>query len=616
MKKTKKDRKTAAENADNPPQKKRVWLFQRKRPFEENFDSSGQYIQRNRDWQEVYADYYGPVVEDEKSHKAGKFFLHDYLELGHPNIIGGSFVVLLFILYFAWGIYNLYFLGGEVRTAYNLSGFDISAYTNFLKIAGIAIGVVFLIWIVSLALSYLFVRAFAEIVGVMMFGLCIIEIVLLGFLYWKIEWQYNWIFLAAAIPNFLFLTIWYNKLKKAIYVFRMSTLVVAKQRELLLPQITQTLWILFLSLFHIITSFSTFLNITPTEDLSFTLNGSEITLTAGIIYSIYTVLFVFCVFVVLFVSQGMKMLMIHNWYRGGESMGFWNAFRVIRYRWWGITGYAIASTAVRLVRWGAKLLKGELGPKNIQECFTKTGEFIPNQVNALQKKKDTPIYERLWLGLNKYTLPAVVIENYHFVPALFRSLFLIIRDIPQQYIKASHVNVLFFVIKYALMVINGILGVLVGYFFGYLLGFESTMNFLFAGIGGPLFLWIGGGTSTLIVNDLNNSYITIMYIHTVDEMNKKEEYTIEKLKKLRGDVHILLNKPKWYQFKKMRSYKATLLKNEAHPENQQTVDIFKNQMQKPRWYQIFKKRKWNKFQKRDVKKPDTLENSEPTEEKQ
>ncbi|MHA1561736.1 MAG: hypothetical protein ACTSPA_06380, partial [Promethearchaeota archaeon] len=204
-----------------------------------------------------------------------------------------------------------------------------------------------------------------------------------------------------------------------------------------------------------------------------------------------------------------------------------------------------------------KMIKGEFGPKNIKECFTQTGEIIPTQVNALKTKKGTPWYERIWMSLNFYSLPCIVIENKFYHQALVRSLYLSLRDIPSRYIKKSKVDVLFYFIKYALVIINGIIGTLIGYGFAKLFGLSGTTLYTVTGITIIVFLWVGGGTSTLIVNDLNNSYVTILFIHTIDELNKKEHYTLNELGKLKGDTTIIEveERTKWYQFKKKKEVK-------------------------------------------------------------
>ncbi len=536
--------------------KKKYQFFPKKRKFEENFDSDSNFIPRDKDRLELYSDYYGPIIEDKKGHKAGKFFFEDYYELGHIHRFGEFLLVLLFGLYFVYGGYNLYYLGGVVRDAYADLNIDLTAdYAEFLVFAGYIVLIIIGIWILSLIVSYIFVRIFAEIAGVLMYLLVVIEIGLLILLYVKLDWEYNWIFIIAVVPNVLMLTFWYKKFKKAIYTIRMSSIAVTNQREILTPQITQTMWILILSFFHIVTTLEVFLDITPVDGAQFELSGKAFDLGKDWIYFGYTCLFVFCIFTIYFVSQGMKMVMIHNWYRGGGNLGFRKAYGIIRKRWWGIMGYAINSTIVHMIQAFRKMLKGELGPKNIKECFTMTGEIIPTQVNALRAKKNTPWYERVWMSLNFYSLPAIVLENRLYHRALLRSLYLSIRDIPSRYIKASKVNVLFNFVKYALIIIMGCIGALIGYWFARLYGFSDFTTYAITGLAVPVFIWVGGGTATLIVNDLNNTYITLLYIHTVDDLNGKEYYTLNELKKIKGETTIVNQKPKWYQSKKKRAQK-------------------------------------------------------------
>ncbi|WP_371803398.1 hypothetical protein [Candidatus Lokiarchaeum ossiferum] len=534
---------------------KKFQFFPKKRKWEENYDTNGEFISRSQDRLTLYSDYYGPIIEDKNGHKAGKFFFEEYYELGHIHRFGEFLLVLLFGIYFAYGGYNLYYLGGVVRDAYADLGLSLTTdYAEYMIFVLYIILIIIGIWILSLIISYIFVRIFAEIAGILMYMLVIIEIGLLILLYIKIDWEYNWIFMVAVVPNVLMLTFWYKKFKKAIYTIRMSSIAVAKQREILTPQITQTLWILVLGFFHIVTSLETFLDITPISGATFELQGKAIEVSKGWIYFGYTALFVFCVFTIYFVSQGMKMLMVHNWYRGGGSLGFGKAYGIIRKRWWGIMGYAFNSTLVHMVQAFRKMIKGEFGPQNIKECFTQTGEIIPTQVNALRTKKNTPWYERVWMSLNFYTLPAIVIENRLYHRALLRSLFLSIRDIPSRYIKASKVNVLFNFVKYALIIINGCIGALVGYTFASLYGFPEFTTYVITGLAVPVFIWVGGGTATLIVNDLNNTYITLLYIHTVDDLNNKEHFTLNELQKLKGDTSVVVEKPKWYQFKKKQQF--------------------------------------------------------------
>ncbi len=526
-----------------PKKKKRLRLFNKKRPFEENYDADGNFLPRKRVREEVYSDYYGPLVVDEKGHKAGKFFFIEYEKLGRPHVIGEIILGLLLIVYFAYGGYNLYYAGGVVRDLY--SGFDASVYTAYISYLWYGLLILALIYVFTLVVSYIVVRLFHEIVAYLMFLLVIIQIALLVVLYYYIDiadWDYNWVFLVAAIPNVLVLTLWYPKFKTAIYAIRMSTLTVAKQREILLPQITQTIWIVFLGFFHLTTSFSTFFEAAPFTGVVVEFSSRTLEITDGWIYFGYSCLFVFLVYVIYMTSQSMKMLMIHNFYRGGKSMGFRHAYRVMRRRWWGIVGYAFTSTIIHMLQSFAKMLKKATGPQNIKEVFSATGDIIPGQVNALKKKKGTPWYERVWMGLNIYTLPAITIENRTYFGASLRSLFLIIRDIPSLYIKAAHTNALFWFIKYSIIVINGMLGFVIGYFFADYFEMTTTVTYIIAGGAVPVFIWVAGGTSTLIVNDLNNAYITIMFIHTIDELNKKKHYTLGELQSLKGDTQIVPTK--------------------------------------------------------------------------
>ena len=66
---------------------KRRW-FSKKRDHKQNYDEQGNYVPREKKRQGVYSDYYGPMVEDEKGRKAGKFFFKEYNSLGRHHFFG------------------------------------------------------------------------------------------------------------------------------------------------------------------------------------------------------------------------------------------------------------------------------------------------------------------------------------------------------------------------------------------------------------------------------------------------------------------------------------------------------------------------------------------------
>jgi hypothetical protein len=62
------------------------------------------------------------------------------------------------------------------------------------------------------------------------------------------------------------------------------------------------------------------------------------------------------------------------------------------------------------------------------------------------------------------------------------------------------------------------------------------------GGGGALFLWIAGSTVTLIMDDVNLAYITVLFIISIDEINKKENFTIDNLEKCDdGSLKVVIN---------------------------------------------------------------------------
>jgi hypothetical protein len=170
-------------------------------------------------------------------------------------------------------------------------------------------------------------------------------------------------------------------------------------------------------------------------------------------------------------------------------------------------------------------------------AFEKKGKGI-NKLTGRRKKP--PLRERVWMGLNYFTLPAIMFEDRIFSSGCLRSLYLITKTIPDLMIKHSSVNKLFKTMQYATIVVNGLLGFLIGGLLGYLMEIGKFNNYVVAASFCGLFLWIGGATSALVLNDLNMTYITLIYMYTVDELNEKSgfiEFDLKAYKNIEKDLN-------------------------------------------------------------------------------
>jgi hypothetical protein len=208
-------------------------------------------------------------------------------------------------------------------------------------------------------------------------------------------------------------------------------------------------------------------------------------------------------------------------------------------------GYALSSTIIHTIQFFYKLFKGELKVTNVKDAVKVTKELTPDSPMSFDsdqgksgkkddkgKKKKLPLHERIWMGLNYFTLPAIAIEDKNFAPALWRSLKMVAKSIPDIYIKKAHVNKLFRVMQWASLFLIGILGALAGGIFAkFVLGYSGAKLYAVVGISISLFEWIGGMTAVLVLNDLNMAYITVMYIYTIDEEFEMEGYNRFELEK-------------------------------------------------------------------------------------
>jgi hypothetical protein len=533
----------------------------KKKEEDKHYDDDGEFKKGGIFKKKKYTDYYGPIVEDEKGRKAGKFFFKEYKKLGSYNLIGEIVVIALFALFIVYGLFNCYLIYGELKVRYVEFMATNGAYIEIIKpyldegvseatryskqfliIAGGLVLIILAVYLISLMISFAIVRVFSHVVALLMYVSVFLQIGMLVFLYMNVNWVYNWIFLVLLIPDVLMLTFWRKKFKKAIKSLKMGALAVSKQGwQLLMPQIVQSMFIGVMCFLFTASSVSIVYGLTP--DIVYV---ASYEISRGYIYFGYACLFVFCTYIVYYVSQGMKILMIHHWYRGGGRMGFFSSYNVIRKRWWGLLGYAFSSTIIHMLQYFRKMLKGEFGPKNLGEAFSMTGELLPGKEGSFKAKKGTPWYERAWMGLNTFTLPAMVIEDRMFHTGIFRSLYVMLRDIAQMYIKETHIKKVLIFLEYILTTVNMMIGAAAGYALAWYLGFESNTLIIgaFTGIGAVLFLWVAGTTTTLVMDDVNLAYTTVLFIISIDEINKKEGYTIDKLELIDGKPRLVVDKEK------------------------------------------------------------------------
>ncbi|MHA1888242.1 MAG: hypothetical protein ACTSX0_09460 [Promethearchaeota archaeon] len=469
------------------------------------------------------------------------FDLEGFEYFGRMHRISEGILAVLFIVFFAIGIWSLYVIGVDVTVKY--AGVNLDQLEGMSKILGkyslTSILVIVGIYIVSLLAAYFIVRVFAEIAMVIMYLVLFVQVALYYILYRYVEFEYNgqnynWVFLVLIIPSILFLTIWRRKFKLASKFLKMSCLVVVKEKQMLIPQFFQTFLVNLLSFFYGLTAWKFFFKIEKNGPTVIYQKVSELGINDTYLFIGFTALFVFLIYIVFYSTLGMKQLMIHHWYRGG-SLSYRKSFRVLRRRWWGLMGYAFTSTIIHMIQFVTKFLKGDYHPKTPKEAMELAAKVKPVDPQSFDKtkkvkgkKKKAPLIERLWMYMNMFTMPAIVIENRPYSLALLRSIRMIVTNTVDLFIKQSNVNKVFRVMQYIMWATNALIGGFVGALFGWIYGVNMIIT---VGIAVPLFLWVGGMTQTLIINDLNTSYLTIMYVYTLDIIYNKYGYTRYKLEK-------------------------------------------------------------------------------------
>jgi len=513
----------------------------------------------------------------------GTFDLKSYRYAGHSffDAIGEIFLLLIFGGYYAWGAVRLTFFIQYIQERY---AYLISTYGTLIPegVAELVLGqawqiaVAFLgVFILTLGVNYLIIRFFSKWAAWFMYGTGIVQIIMFSLIFYylgtfpDIEEWIRWLFLIPIVLQIVIMVVWHKKFALAIEYTKMSCLVVWKERKLLIPQFVQSFWIFSLLFFHFVFTANTFMGLDSFDGTTVEFSGKTIEITETWAYIGYSAAFVFLVYIAIYVTLAMKINMVHHWYRG-SNLSFWHAIGIARRRWWAIMVYAFVSSIIHLIKFVRKVLKGEIDPKNLFESLKTSFELLPENPMALepfarqkrkakrearkeagggllnrrrgirfgllarlrwrrQFRKEVPLYKRIWLALNYFTLPAISIEDKPFFLALPRSLQTVVRNIPDLYIKHSNVNKLFKFIKFASIGLSAMVGGTIGWVIGYLgdsgvlpdLLDKTPLVIAFA----LLFGLVGSMSSLLVLNDLNMSYITIMYIHTIDDLYGKEGYT-------------------------------------------------------------------------------------------
>jgi hypothetical protein len=466
-----------------------------------------------------------------------------YKKSGRTHHLAELLLVIIFGVYIGWGIYSLSNVYGYLQNLVvgNTEYLDIIAniIKDYYVQALIIIGV---IYVGTLSITYLIVKWFSKLASWFIYGSLIVQIIFFSFLVWYVEWEYSYLFLIPAGIQAFILLFWRSKLQRAVQYVKISGMAIWKERGLLVPQFIQTIWIIVFSFFHVVTTLATFLDLNEINSVTI----GTLTIEQTGIYIGYSALFVFLVYIILYSTLGIKMLEIHHWYRGDE-LTYFEGFSMIRRRWRGLMGYSLSSTLIHMIQFVQKVLKGEINPTNLLEAAQVTSDLAPDNPMSLdadegktekvdlktgkKEKKKIPLHERLWMGLNYFTLPAIVLEDKNFVSSVWRSLTMVVHHIADIYIKQAHVNKLFRIMQWASVSVSGVLGAIAGWLVGTLSSWTELQTYAAIGAGVALFVWIAGFTSVLVLNDLNMAYITIMYIHSIDDKYGKEGYTRFELEK-------------------------------------------------------------------------------------
>ncbi|MBD3354159.1 MAG: hypothetical protein GF364_21940 [Candidatus Lokiarchaeota archaeon] len=442
-------------------------------------------------------------------------------------------MMVAFVLYGIWNLYHLYlYIDVNVFTGLTEEWELVAGYIKDYgpNVIYLVIG----IWLITLNISYFIVRLFGKLAKIFLYGSVFIQIGIFGYLFYIVgDWDYKWIFLIPIALQILVITIWRKRLNLAVKFVKISSETVYKIRGLIVPQIFQTIILILLAVFHFGITCVSFLDIYETQ---VTIGTWVVKNTDVWLYALASVGFVMISFIIIYMTLGIKMLMVHEYYRGGRPR-IWLATKTVGKRWWQLMVYAFSTTIIHMIQFIRKLFKGEVEVKNILDAAKVTSELRAVNPMAFDKKKKEietkggkaeikekklPIHERIWFGLNFFTMPAIIVTDKKFIPALVNSIKLIVKKTPDLYIKKSNVNMLFRLMQWMSVFLSGILGGFLGALLAQYTGWDM---YILITVGAGLFYWIGGFTAALVLNDLNMTYIEVMYLHSLDRNHNRKGFS-------------------------------------------------------------------------------------------
>nr|MDO8083981.1 hypothetical protein [Candidatus Sigynarchaeum springense] len=240
-----------------------------------------------------------------------------------------------------------------------------------------------------------------------------------------------------------------------------------------------------------------------------------------------TLLYYFLVSISYNYYYGATVHMAHAYYRSAPE-GHLDGFRVMNRRFRPIFTYAVFSAIIYTIKWIlTQMAKRSKDTEKLSKVGIKIvlkGKLMPGLINKksiTQKIADWAIkmLEKLWLLVNFFTLPAIVIENRNAPSAIKKSVEYVGANAVDVFIRKTSIRGVFGFTKVIFVILCAGAGAVVGLWFMDRFNMDATTAMIvFAAIFGVF----GGVPAWIMGKNLDIVYVSFLYCYLLDEDMKKE----------------------------------------------------------------------------------------------
>jgi hypothetical protein len=464
----------------------------------------------------------------------GTFKYKEYLKTGRLYVGAAVLfliVVAVFAYYSVWSGINVYLRVQNViprLPAGTVEGITALIRSHKLEVLAIMILAVLMSYIASLMslnLLKLIGAAFIWILTALTAGLSILLV------YLAKDFQgYEYIFLIGAIIPPIVLAFFWKKLKIATRLINLTADLLMKNKRIfwnglcfgaIYLLLSVCIWAVYIDKFIAITSNPQQI-ITAIQETDMSGDWTVVAMT---------LLYFFLVQISYNYYYGGVVHMAHAYYRGARE-GTLDGFKIMNRRFRPIFTYAVFSSIIYTIKWIlTQMAKRSKDTEKLSKIGIKIilkGKLMPGLINKksiTQKIANWAIkmLEKLWLLVNFFTLPAIVIENKSAPGAIKRSVEYVGANAVDVFIRKTSIRAVFGFTTAIFVFLCAGAGAIVGFWFMDRFGMDATTAMIvFAAIFGVF----GGVPAWVMHKNLDIVYVSFLYCYLVDEDLKKEGVSV------------------------------------------------------------------------------------------